>query len=30
MWEHEARRYGMWNNQRVDKEGDKVWTLKKD
>ena len=28
MWM--GRRYGMWNNQRVDKEGDKVWTLKKD
>jgi hypothetical protein len=22
--------YGMWNNQRVAREGDKVWTVKKD
>jgi hypothetical protein len=24
------RRCGMWNSQRVDQEGDKVWTAKKD
>jgi hypothetical protein len=23
------RRYGTWNCQRVDQEGDKVWTVKK-
>jgi hypothetical protein len=22
--------YGMWNNQRVNEKGDKIWTLKKD
>jgi hypothetical protein len=25
----ELRRYGMWNSQRVDQEGDKVWTVRK-
>jgi hypothetical protein len=25
-----GRRYGMWNRQRVDLEGDKIWTVKKD
>ena len=24
------RRYGMWNSQRVDREGVKIWTVKKD
>jgi hypothetical protein len=24
------RRYGMWNSQRVDQEGDKIWTVKRD
>jgi hypothetical protein len=24
-----GRRCGMWNSQRVDWEGDKVWTVKK-
>ncbi|EDL99812.1 rCG22984 [Rattus norvegicus] len=23
------RRYGMWNSQRVDPEGDKIWSVKK-
>jgi hypothetical protein len=23
-------RYGMWNSQRVDWEGDKIWVVKKD
>jgi hypothetical protein len=25
-----VRRYGMWKSQRVDQEGDKIWTVKKD
>jgi hypothetical protein len=25
----EGRRYGMWNSQRVDWEGYKIWTMKK-
>jgi hypothetical protein len=25
-----GRRYRMWNSQRVDQEGDKVWTVKND
>jgi hypothetical protein len=25
-----AGRYGIWNNQRMDKERDKVWTVKMD
>jgi hypothetical protein len=25
-----GRRYGMWNSQRVDQNGDKVWTVKRD
>jgi hypothetical protein len=24
-----GRRYGMWNSQKVDREGHNVWTLKK-
>jgi hypothetical protein len=24
------RRYGMWNTGKVDQEGDKIWTVKKD
>jgi hypothetical protein len=23
------RRYGIWNSQRVDQEGDKGWSVKK-
>jgi hypothetical protein len=23
-----GRRYGMWNNQRVNQKWDKVWTVK--
>ena len=23
----EGRRYGMWNSQRVDWEGDKIWSV---
>jgi hypothetical protein len=26
----EGRRYGMWNSQRVDQEGNKIWSIKKD
>jgi hypothetical protein len=22
-------RYGIWNSQKVDQEGDKIWTVKK-
>jgi hypothetical protein len=22
-----GRRYGMWNSQRVDQEGDKIWSV---
>lgn len=35
-WEHTCedgsweRRSGMWNNQRVNQEGNKFWTVKKD
>jgi hypothetical protein len=33
-WRHphgyrEGRRYGMWNSQRIDWEGDQIWILKK-
>jgi hypothetical protein len=24
-----GRRYGMWNSQRVDWDGGKIWTIKK-
>jgi hypothetical protein len=24
-----GRRYGMWNNRRVDGGGDKIWSVKK-
>jgi hypothetical protein len=24
-----GRRYGMWNSQRVDQEGAKIWSVKK-
>jgi hypothetical protein len=24
-----GRRYGMWNRKMVDREGDKIWTVKK-
>jgi hypothetical protein len=24
-----GRRYGMWNSQRVDQEGNKIWSVKK-
>jgi hypothetical protein len=33
-WEHpcgdrgKGRRYGMWNSQRVEREGNKIWSLK--
>ena len=31
MWREEAgRRYGMWNSQRVDWEGNKIWSVKKE
>lgn len=23
-----GRRYGMWNSQKVDREGDKIWSVK--
>jgi hypothetical protein len=26
----EGSEYGMWNSQRVDREGDKIWSEKKD
>jgi hypothetical protein len=26
----QGRRYGMWNSQRIDQEGDKTWSVKKD
>jgi hypothetical protein len=34
-WEHPhgdrrvGKRYGMWNSQRVDWEGDHIWSIKK-
>jgi hypothetical protein len=28
-WKGVGRRYGMWNSQRVDQEGDKIWSIKK-
>ena len=31
LWRQQegGRRYGMWNNQRVDQKEDKIWSVKK-
>jgi hypothetical protein len=30
MWRQgEGRMYGIWNNQRVDQEGNKIWSVNK-